>query len=59
MVNNCSGCHSALLMAHNAQRMQAEKSKPFTIPFAAIYSWFLLHASLHALRRSVLGAESG
>nr|DAH55703.1 MAG TPA: hypothetical protein [Caudoviricetes sp.] len=39
--------------------MCAKEHQTLSVPFAAIDTRFFIHASLHARRRSVRGAESG
>ena len=59
MVNDCCCCHLALLLTHHTEWMRAEIDKALSVPFASIDTRLFVHASLHARRRSVRGAESG
>lgn len=59
VVNNRCCCHLSLLLAHNTEWMSTKEDKALSVPFTAVDTRFFIHASLHALRRSVRGAESG
>ena len=59
MVNYRCCCHPSLLLTHHTEWMGAKEDKALSIPFAAVDTRLFIHASLHALRRSVRGAASG
>jgi len=59
VVNYRCCCHPSLLLTHHTEWMGSKEDKALSVPFAAVDTWFFIHASLHARRRSVRGAESG